>query len=367
MSQQSDLFQPSPEINKEYILENLSQEKIMERYLDVPVQCNYLFNSPLRIDNNPTCCFSWKNDKLWFRDWAMNMPLDIFGVVMERYVCNFYEAIQYIAEDFGLKDKETSRKLAISSKQKERQRGQRNSEKSKIQVKLQPFTEVDKTYLKSYGISGPTTRKFNVFSPKIVWLDGQIFYVYDKKNPALAYYFGKDDSGNEKWKIYFYQKRGDFRFLGNTSRINGWIQIPNVGDLLVITKSLKDVMSMYEFGIDAIAMQGESTIPYDYIIEELQGRFDNLITFYDHDEAGIRNASKIYDMYGIPYVFLTEDSLNVDPGKAKDFSDYVKFNGREDVVRLVEAIQLRVNNNGNNSTGVGGEYSNIQQELQKEL
>lgn len=364
MSKKSDLFQPTPEITKAYILEHLSQIKIMEHYLQVTVQCEYLFTSPLRLDNNPTCCFSWKNGKLWFRDWAMNRPLDIFAVVMEKYVCNFHEAIEYIAEDFGLKDKETTRELALSSNESiKRERGSRNSEKSKIRVKLQGFTKQDAEYLTSYGITKSTTKKFNVFSPKIVWLNGKLHYIYSEDNPALAYYFGKDEQGEEKWKIYFYKKRGDFRFLGNTSRINGWIQIPQVDDLLIVTKSLKDVMSMYEFGLNAIAMQGESTIPYDYIVEELKQRFSNIITLYDYDEAGIRNATKIEELYDIPSAFITEDSLGIKPNNAKDFSDYVKMNDKEKVIQLVEAIETKANYNGNRSRSVGREFEEVQHAL----
>lgn len=360
------MFQPTPSITKEYILENLSQERIMQKYLDVPVQYDHLFKSPLRIDNNPTCCFSWKNEKLWFRDWAMHKPLDIFGVVMEKYICNFREAIDIIAEDFGLTDKETSRRLASSPTIKEKSRGSRNSEKSDIRVKLQRYTQDNISYLQSYGIHSDTVKKFNVFSPAVVWLNGEIFYVYDDDNPALAYYFGKDEKGHEKWKIYFYRKRGDFRFLGNTSRINGWIQIPEVDDLLIITKSLKDVMAMYEFGLNAIAMQGESTIPYDYITDELKQRFDNILTLYDHDEAGIRNAEKINELYGIPSAFITQESLGVTPGDAKDFSDYVKLNDRESVIELVEAIERKAKSHGNDRASAEEALEDLQRSLPQE-
>lgn len=343
----SNLFQSTiqlhPDITKEYILNFLSQEEIMEYYLHVPVQYKFLFRSPLRIDNKPTCCFSWENGKLWFRDWSMDAPLDIFNIVMEHYSCSFPEAVKHIAEDLGLKNKELPKTISITHKKIEIEKKLRTSEKSKIRVKLQSFTNIDSEYLKSYSIRKSTARKFNVFSPKIVWLNGNIIYVYDKNNPALAYYFGKDKSGNEKWKIYFYTKRGEFRFLGNTSRINGWIQIPTNGDLLIITKSLKDVMSMYEFGLNAISMQGESTIPYDYIIKNLRERFNNIIVLYDHDETGIRNAYKIHELYNIPYVFLTKDSLGIEHNKAKDFSDYVKLNDKQKVIELVKSIRSKIN------------------------
>lgn len=362
MSENDDsTFKASPVINKQYILDNLSQERIMEYYLGVKVQCQYMIKSPLRVDNNPTCNFSWKHGRLWFRDWAMSRPYDVFDIVKKKYLCNFGEAIDIIAEDFGLKDSEVSRKLAMKEdKPDEKTRGNRNSEKSNIQVRIQKFTQTDIDYLTSYGISSSTVKKFNVFSPAVVWLNGKPFYRYDKQNPALAYYFGKDENGHQKWKIYFYMKRGDFKFLGNTSRINGWVQIPDEGDLLILTKSLKDVMAMYEFNLDAVAMQGESTIPYDYIIEELKERFDRIITIYDDDEAGRRYAHRIHELYKIPYYFITEQSLGVCSDGDKDFSDFVKNHTYWETKELVEAIK---------STSDGKNWNSAQEEpddLQRE-
>lgn len=321
-----DIFSPNPIINEESILSYISQEEIMHKYLEVDPNVEGMFCSPLRKDENPTCTFKWINGKLLFRDWAREKPLDCFGVVMEIYNLSYNDAQKKIADDFDLKE-------CIKSGKPKRKVTFNNSfdkSKSKIKVKVQPFTKENIAYLKSYYLNSSIASKFNVFSPEYVWLNGRLMYRQHEDNPALAYYFGKDEEGNQKWKIYFYRddKR---RFMTNTNRINGWVQLPDESDVLIITKALKDVMCLDLFDIPAVAMQAESQMPYDYIINELENRFDKIITLFDYDEAGIRRATSIYDEYDIPYYFI-QDS------KAKDFSDYIKEYGIDKAKILTNEI-----------------------------
>jgi hypothetical protein len=153
-------------------------------------------------------------------------------------------------------------------------------------------------------------------------------WTYSPNDPAVGYFFGKADNGDQRWKIYFFE-RDEYRFLCNTNRINGWIQIPESGENLIITKSLKDVMTLYRLGYDAIAMQNETTEPYDYIIEEMQQRFDIVWSFYDFDKPGIRLANTLKRKYDIPYIFLTNGNYNTTDYGSKDISDYVKDNDLE--------------------------------------
>lgn len=321
-----DLFKAQPEICTENILGYISQKDIMEKYLGISVDHEGMFCSPLRDDKKPTCTFSWNNGKLYFRDWARERPLDCFGVVMELYNVHFHDAQKIIAKDFNIRDE------ILSGKPKNKIKfNQSENEKAIIKVKVQPFTSHNVDYLKSYHLTSGICKKFNVYSPKYVWLNGKLQYVQDDSNPALAYYFGLDDKGNPKWKIYYYTKRETYRFLCNTNRINGWIQIPDVGDTLIFTKSLKDVMCLSLFDIPAVAMQAETQTPYDYIIEELQSRYKRIISLFDYDSAGIRRAITIYDKYDIPYYFIQDEN-------AKDFSDYIQYYGVDKARRLKNEI-----------------------------
>lgn len=311
------MFEIQPDITKEFILANVSQEEIFEHYLQIPVRTGVFFCSPLREDKHPTCNFNWFNGILFYRDWSESKPKDCFTIVEELYNCDFYQALLLIKTDL-IDGKSTIR----VPKKRKKKKVYKEPCKKKIQVSICKFKKENIDYLQQYGITSTQTKLFNVFSIDRVWIDERIAWSWSSKDPALAYYFGKSDTGEQRWKIYFY-KRNEYRFLGNTNRINGWIQLPESGKELIITKSLKDVMCLHRLGYPAIAMQNENTIPYDYIIKELEERFTQLYSFYDYDKAGIFNADKLKNIYNIPSIFLTNGKNNTHDYQAKDISDYI--------------------------------------------
>ena len=85
-------------ITKEIILNRVSEEQIMEHYLGIPIQKG-LFRSPLRKDDKPTCSFYRdRRGRLIMKDFSG----DAFAVVMEKFQCSYYMALQIIANDFGI-------------------------------------------------------------------------------------------------------------------------------------------------------------------------------------------------------------------------------------------------------------------------
>lgn len=89
-------------ITKELILSRVSEEQIMEHYLGIPVKRG-LFRSPLRNDRNPTASF-YRNGRgrLIMKDFSGAFSGDCFSVVMEKFQCSYYMALQIIANDFGI-------------------------------------------------------------------------------------------------------------------------------------------------------------------------------------------------------------------------------------------------------------------------
>lgn len=325
--------------DKQKILSKVGQEEIFEKYLGRPVTYRGLFRSPIRKDDSPTCSFTWRNGKLLYRDWSEPRAKDCFNIVEDLHNVDFYTALEIVAKDFNLTNAKprngitTSSNISVENYQREK-----NNEKSIIHVKRQPLTQSDVDYLKQYHLTKKIIDYYNVYSIRQAWLNGRLFYTYSKDKPALGYYFGQDEEGRQKWKLYFYRTRNSWRFIGNTNRINGWVQLPEKGKLLVITKSLKDVMCLARFGIPSIAMQAETQIPYDYIIDELKERFDVIYTLLDYDRPGIHSAWKIKKLYDIPAMFFN------DRFEAKDFSDYLKDNGikktKELILEALDYIQV---------------------------
>ena len=68
-------------------------------------------------------------------------------------------------------------------------------------------------------------------------------------------------------------------------------------DYLVITKSLKDVMVLYEYGIPAIAPNSETIFVTEAQYQKLKNRFKRIYLFYDSDYAGITSMNQIRKKY----------------------------------------------------------------------
>jgi hypothetical protein len=326
-----------PEIDKKYILSRVSQEEIFEHYLGVEVQTYKHIRSPLRKDKHPTCNFEYYRGKLYFMDWAIfDKPKDCFNLVMYIYDLDYWNALDKIASDFDVIGKEKDDQLNFEFEASQSD-AEDSSTPTLIEVKKQPFTSVDKEYLSQYNITRETCEYYKVFSIKRVWLNKDSIFSYGQNDPALGYYFGKKN-GIQQWKIYFY-KRDQFRFVCNTSRIQGWAQLPDGGEYCVITKSLKDVMCLYEYDIPAIAPQSENVLPERDCIKEIRRRFENLVSLYDFDRTGVSSAIRLDNEYNITSLFFTNGRFNTVDYEAKDFSDYVAGNEEQDIQEIIQSAK----------------------------
>lgn len=332
-------------IDKHYILKRVSPEDIFTYYLGRRVQTKRNFTSSLRIDTYPTCSFKYcKDGVLRFIDWAkMEKPEDCFGLVERIYRVDYNKALRIIIKDMKLEEKDIKFNPDDFVKEglKKFDGNDTNfNTKSRITVlkESRRFTIYDAKYLKSLGLNSDIAIKFGVYSVDTAWINDTLIYRRDNKDPCIGYYFGNNKYGHEKWKLYFYKRTKDHKyskFMGNTNRINGWIQLPEKGDLLIITKSLKDVMVLYKFGISAIAMQSENTFPYERIVNELKERFTTIYTLLDFDFTGIKMASKIKKVYGIKPLFLSNGRFGSLDYGAKDISDYIEKYGETETIKLL--------------------------------
>jgi len=313
-----------PKITKDFILSKVNQESIMQHYIRTDVNSKKLFLSPLRNDNHVTCSiYKSKSGILYMHDFATNEHIDCWNLVMKLHNCNYYEALKIIAQDFNLID---SSNVANPPKIVE---SLKETESVKIQVQIKDYTEKELNWWKSFGISRKTLKKYHVFSLQHVFLNGELKFTSSEQCPIYGYYFGKDKHG-EKWKIYF-PMRTEFRFLNNTNKklLQGYKQLPKEGNLLVISKSMKDIMAMYEFNIPAVAPNSETLFINDKQLEEFKQRFKYILIFYDNDRPGKRNMAKIRREHPeLNYYFLPEYL-------SKDFTDTIRQVGVDKMKELV--------------------------------
>ena len=316
----------SPQITKDFILSNINQESIMFHYTNQDVNSKKLYKSILRNDNHVTVgYYKSKSGILYLHDFATNEHIDCWNLVMRLYNCTYYEALNIIAKDFNLINSNVVKKQApkIVESLKE-------TESAKIQVTIKNYTVKELEWWKQFGISIKTLKKFHVFSLEHVFLNGELKFTSSNKCPIYGYYFGKDKNGIEKWKIYFPLKT-EYRFLNNLSKkvLQGYHQLPKTGDLLVITKSMKDVCALYEFGISAVSPNSETLFIDDKKLEEFKQRFKYILVIYDSDRPGRSNMAKIRREHPeLNYYFLPRYL-------AKDFTDSIKMIGVDKMKQYV--------------------------------
>ena len=319
-------FTFEPKITKEFLLSKNNEETYMTYYLGVPVTKG-LFISPLRDDKHKTCSyFRGKSGTLYFKDFATGQCLDFVNVVMTKYSCNYHEAIRIIAKDFGYTTSAPIKTSAIKIQPKFE-----GDKQTFIRVEIKDFTEAELKWWNSFGITKEILNRFKVYSCKTVFLNNYIYAQSAQHSPIYGYYFGKKEN-IEQWRIYM-PKRKEFRFIGNvsTKTIQGYKQLPKKGKVVVITKSMKDVLCLYSLGISAIAPNSETQKVGDKILDNLKQRFNIIVYLYDNDLPGIKNMNKIKKEHPELYYCWIPRGY-----KAKDISDFYREYGKDKTQQFIK-------------------------------
>ena len=317
-----------PKINKDYILSKLNQYDIFSFYFGCNIQPKKLYVSNIRKDKKPTVGFYInKQGNLIYHDFGSGEFYNCFSYVMRLYNVTYFEALKIISSDFKL----NNFKIKHDKKQYYNLEKFEGDKQTFIQIEMKDYTEPELKWWNSFGISRDVLHRFKVYSCKTVFLNGNIYAQSAQHSPIYGYYFGKKD-GAEQWRIYM-PKRKEFRFIGNvpTKTIQGYKQLPKNGKLLVITKSMKDVMCLYSLGISAIAPNSETQFVSDKVLEELKQRFTHVVLLYDNDLTGVRFTNKIRKLHPELIVSLIPRSTG-----AKDISDYYHAYGRDSTINLIK-------------------------------
>jgi hypothetical protein len=338
-----------------YILERVTQEELMEKYIGVPVNNLTLLPnsvlSPFRQDTNPTCNYYYLIDKtgyakLRFRDWDGTFKGDCFDAAAQTLKVNisnkqgFALLLNKIASDFKIhKYKDGSEVVKLETFYK----SYKVSNDLKI-YKIEPraMTSYDVRFWKDVnGIDIATLKKGLVYMVKNLYIqneEGDLIktYRYRSSDPAYAYFGGKLN-GVGLWKIYYPYRKVN-RFTANYAFIYGhtFFVPSSVG---IITKSYKDVLAYSTFNVSAISVPSETYLMKPDEIFNLKSKVDILLTNFDYDRAGILLAQKYKRIYNIHPIMLTKGRFNQPNYGAKDFTDYIAANGRDNTKKLIETIE----------------------------
>lgn len=307
--------------------QNLTLDWILSRVTEYEIYSHYIgqfkvgaiYNSPFRTDRNPSfgIYYSKRANCLLFKDHGTGECGNIVKFVsLYTGKTDYQEILQDIVDRLKI----TNNTKLDSTKQ------YTPTGETVIGVVRQPWTLADIGYWSMFNISKKTLEKFNVSSIKYYLCNGIVKGIYKDTNPMYAYKVFNN------FKIYRPLADKYTKWRNNLSQddIQGWEQLPKKGDILIITKSLKDVMCLHEMGIPAISPSSESTFISDTALEALKKRFKRILVCFDRDVPGIRYLRKISLKTGLEPILIHKKF------KAKDISDAIKLNGFETIKQWLE-------------------------------
>lgn len=299
-------------ITLDWILSKATEYDIYAKYIG-QFKVGMIYNSPFRKDKNPSfgIYYSKRTKQLLFKDHGTGECGNVI-----KFVSLFTGKTEYndILSDIVDKLNITNNTKLVSSKQ------YIPPTETVIGVVRQEFTDVDINYWKQFNISINTLKKFNVNSIKYYLCNGIVKGTYKRENPMYAY------KVYNNFKIYrpLADKYTKWRNNLTDYDIQGYEQLPQKGDILFITKSMKDVMCLHEMGYPAVSPSSESTFLPKDVLEQLKTRFKRIIILFDRDTAGVKRSRKLSRETGLEAMFINKKF------KAKDVSDAVKANSFEE-------------------------------------
>ena len=388
-------------LTKDYIESKISQESIVSKYLDIPIEVvqdciknNHLLNSVFRDDDfNKSMGIQYNaKGRLKVRDFGgYGFFEDVYGVVAyvlslayERKIetnnkQDFYFILKHIAYTFSdvIDGKEVDpnlQPLIANALNKGKSR------KQIIDLVTRSWNKQDKELWAKWGVDLSYLNTHFVFPIDQYYInrgvDTDPKYYYKQKDPCYAYILGTNRQGIRLIKLYFpcRNRSTQLKFITNCNVLEG---LPNLEldnyDYILITKSSKDRLSignhicnnpLYGGGkrlnIGVINLPSENyqlkQVEYDWLVKKLAD--DGMIlSLLDFDQTGRKGAKYLEETYNIPYLFITRGEFGLPNFECKDFADlHDKFNKKQ-INRFIEDtkkyVELRFKTSEEDSDAFG--------------
>jgi hypothetical protein len=351
-------------LTKDYILSLISYEELYTLYLnkfdnsiniDTINNCidyNDKISNPLRVDTNPSLGFKYVKDKLKFRDFATGFSGDVFDLIGYIYKYNtstkggFYNVLKQILYDIHT----IGGVLDVDFKPKELDIKRVKADKTIIEPEIRNWNEDDAKYWSKFGITFDVLNVYKVYPIQSIRINPSvntnIFYRYNPANPAYAYFEGIENN-IMSWRIYFPKTNGSYpKFITNFNKIQGLHLYDSTATVLIIVKSLKDVMTLDVFinsyypntSITFIAPASESQVFDAESIKWFVNNHKFTFSLYDFDYTGITNANKLRHLYHIEPLFITNGRFNTYDYKVKDIAELRSTNDINTMFKLIKQV-----------------------------
>ena len=353
-------------LTKAYIEEKISQELIISKYLDIPIEVvkkciehNTLITSVFRDnDTNKSMGIQYNaKGRLKVRDFGgfgfFGDIYDVVGYVLSL-ICkrkiepnnkqDFYFILKHIANTFSdiIDGKKIDENIIAEIKDAIYIGKQR---RPIIEIVPRSWNKFDKEYWEKLGVSLSYLNTHFVVPVEQYYIDRGINtepkYYYKQKDPCYAYILGQNSKGIYFIKLYFPNRNRttELKFITNCNVLEGLLNLElNNYDIILITKSTKDRLSI-GCHLDAITSYGGANaklnigvinLPsenynltekeYSWLINKLNEN-GKIISLLDFDFTGRHGAKYLYETYNIPYMFITRGEFGLPNYGSKDFTD----------------------------------------------
>lgn len=299
-----------PSVFKDDILKVATEYDILQYYF--PELKFYKANhSPFRNDSVPSFGITNQHGFLYWRDFATGEYGNIWTLVAKKFSTDFSGALSIIARDFGIRHGADFKKIAASIVKVP------IPEKKTIElgIRTRQWKLRDKEFWSQFGITKSILEEYLV-SP----IDYMFFNGHPVKADKLAYVYRELKDEVLTFKIYQpYSEDRKWISNNNLSVWEGWSQLPETGEILIITSSRKDLMTIKALtGIPAVSLQAESMTPKRHVVEELKDRFNHVYVLYDNDYSNPKNpgrtlGKKLADEFELDQIEIAEVYQSKDP------------------------------------------------------
>ena len=294
--------------------------------------------SPLREESNPSFgLFVGESNEIMFNDFLLGGG-DCIKFVQLMFGDTFFEAVSRVIIDFELTDKyiykDVDTNFTPKPKALDRDEILKKAKNTHLRKRKRDWTLRDLAYWRQYGITKEVLERYHVEPIDYLFVGDKVIKCDDH-----TYCFIEHKDGVETYKIY-QPYNEDYKWINNhnDSVWQGWNQLPKRGEKLIITKSLKDVMTIVSVtGYPAVSLQAESVRPKQSVIDELKNRFEDIFLWYDNDfdkevNWGRQFANKLAEEFNLVYVEIPDEF------ECKDVSDFYKKYGEKRTEELIEEL-----------------------------
>lgn len=311
-------------INVDWLLNKISEETIFTYYFGKEIKLGTAYNSAFDKDRNPSIWF-FRNakGKLLYFDSRSGQKYDCFGFVKKLYNCNFREALEKIAQDFGLLSGEPMKMDKFLYKQS-LELENKTKKSSLVQFSAKPWTSEALKFWNQYEITKSELEADNIYLVDKLYINHS--QIYNNSSFRFAYleeWIDDENNLQKGVKIYSPFDKGMKWVSSIPLHVPfGLKDLKPSVDTLWITKSKKDRLILKKFFPDVIATQNESESAMSQkTINFALNNYSKRIINFDADPTGVTNSKK-FNEKGFHY--FNTPKKDYEKYKIKDVSDYIK-------------------------------------------